>query len=125
MQLFSEKAKNLFQEVFSTTFGTYFRNLSLSFLIFVGGGVTGAIIIAYGLNPRVSASEMRIGTLEKNFGAAYDELKEEIDDLQDGDIERKVQIEMLILYQIPSELRDTLRQEAEKRVSVDEQLQSK
>lgn len=116
MAIFSENTRKFFEKAIKDTFGSYVRAFFMSVLIFIIGGISGAFVVAGSLDPRVSAIEKDTKDLRVDFLEAYKQFNEEITDLKDGDLEKKVQIQMLILYQIPSDEREKLRKEAEAQI---------
>jgi DNA-binding transcriptional regulator PaaX len=95
--------------------------IAFSFTIF-GGVITlvgGAISFQSQFAEELIQVKANITTVEQAVRA----IEDRIEDLGASDIEKRVQIEMLILYQIPSAERERLRQEAEARISDDKQLE--
>ena len=113
MEIFSETTKTFFSKAIHDTFGSYVRAFFMSSFIFIIGGISGAFVVAGSIDPRVSAVEKDTKELRTDFLGVYKQFSEEIRELEDDNIENDVQVQMLILYQIPSSERDKLREEAE------------
>lgn len=116
MQILSETAQKTLKKLVIDTFGSYIRGIFVSALIFILGGVAGAFVIANSIDPRVSAVENKQVGLEEDFDEAYSNVQARLKILEDAKLETSVQVQMLILYQIPASEREQLREEAEKQL---------
>lgn len=113
MKIFSEETNKFLAKAIKDTFGSYVRAFFMSILIFIVGGISGAFVVANSLNPRVSAIENDRAAKRLEYLEDYKRTNDRLAILEDRDIEQKVQLQMIILYQIPSSERDKLREEAE------------
>lgn len=120
MEIFSESTKQFFAKAIKDTFGSYVRAFFMSVLIFIVGGISGAFIVAGSLNPRVSALEDNEKASRLEYLEDYKKTQDRLAALETGDVEQKVQLQMIILYQIPTAERDRLREEAEKLIQSQE-----
>lgn len=87
-----------------------------SILIFVVGGIAGAIIIAARIDPRVIALEVAQAQQDSVNGS----LADTVESVRQTSLENRIKVEMLILYQIPASEREKLRQEAELQVETEQ-----
>ena len=113
MEIFSETTKTFFSKAIHDTVGSDVRAFFMSAFIFIIGGISGAFVVAGSIDPRVSAVEKDTKELRTDFLEVYKQFSEEIRKLEDDNIKNDVQVQMLILHQIPSSERDKLREEAE------------
>lgn len=120
----TNKTKRLFEyidfrKVFISASDSILRRIIESVLVFILGGVAGAAIVAARLDPRVIAVEIKNVTQDGDIA----KIGTTLDNLKTSDLQKQVQIQMLILYQIPTQERDALRKEAEKQIAVQQTLQ--
>lgn len=112
MAIFSETTQTWIKKTLTDTFGNYIRGIVVSAIIFILGGLAGAFVIANSIDPRVAAVEKKTADLDEDFTGAYSEVLSRIRILEDAKLEQSVQVQMLILYQIPASEREKLREEA-------------
>lgn len=113
MQIFSENTQIFAKKVITDTFGSYVRAFLVSTLLVILGAVAGLFVSASTIDPRVSAQEVKLTKLQGDFTTAYTQVQAQLKALEDSKLETQVQVQMLILYQIPTAERDRLRTEAE------------
>lgn len=81
-------------------------------LLLLLGTIFGAIITANNINPRVTAVEI----IQSAQTSVNEAVRADISVLKVNDIERKIQIQMLITYLIPASEREKMRQQAEQQI---------
>ncbi len=112
----SEKIWKSIKKTLVDSFGSYSRGLGVAIFSFLAGGLAGLVIVANTFNPRVIAVESRVEELEIDFTGAYELVNLRLESLEDARLETRIQVQMLILYQIPAAEREALRGEAEKQL---------
>ena len=127
MTITSENIKIYVEKVIISSFGNKLRAAFITSLFSAISFFAGMVVIAANVDPRVAAVEEDIQQLRLDFLEAYKqktekdkEFQDELILLQAKGLETSVQVQMLILYGIPTAEREALKQEAEKLVEVQE-----
>ncbi len=115
-----EQTIKFFKTELVETWRFYIRNAFRTLFLIGGGAIIGALAIANSISPRIGTVEAKVLNIETGQTKFQSDVANDIEDLKDSDREQKVQIQMLVLYQIPKTERIELQQEAEKIVKSQE-----